>query len=206
MSAASPRAGVRSLRLAWIALAIAIAIGAALAYGGHWFLGKVRRDEASSRTQLAEASARLAAARRESEDFRASAEVFRDLVKRGILEEENRLELVERLDRLKREHRLGGLEYEIAPQRPLAIAGTATFTAVDVRGSRVKVTARALHEGDALAFLEELSRPPRGFTPATRCHLMRLETGGGESLAPRIEAQCTLEWITLKDKRGPRAR
>lgn len=206
MSAQPSRAGLRALRLAWTALALAIAAGAALAWGGHWYLGKVRRDEAASRTQLAEASARLADARRESEDFRASAEVFRDLVKRGILEEENRLELVERLDRLKKGHRLSALEYEIAPQRPLAIAGTSTFTAVDVRGSRVKVTARALHEGDALAFLEELSRPPRGFTPATRCHLMRLETGGGESLAPRVEAQCTLEWITLKDKRGPRAR
>ena len=206
MSPPSPRTRPGALRLAWAALALAIAAGAALAWGGHWFLGKVRRDEATARTQFAEASARLADARRESEDFRASAEVFRDLVKRGILEEENRLEFVERLDRLKTGHRLSALEYEIAPQRPLAIAGTSTFTAVDVRGSRVKVTARALHEGDALAFLEELSRPPRGFTPATRCHLMRLESGGGEGLAPRVEAQCTLEWITLKDKRGPRAR
>jgi hypothetical protein len=206
VSAAPSRNKLQGLRLSWIALGLAVAAAIALGYAGHWFLGKARGDEASSRAQLAEATARLEAARRERDDFRASSEVFRDLVKRGILEDENRLELVERLDRLKVGHRLHALEYEIAPQRPLAIAGVSSFTAVDVRGSRVKVTARALHEGDALAFLEELSRPPRGFTPATRCHLMRLDAGAGESLAPRIEAQCTLEWITLKDKRGPRAR
>jgi hypothetical protein len=206
MSGTLSREGIGPLRLTLAFLAIAVLAAAGIAFGSHWYLGKVNRDEVAARGALAEATSRLNAARRESDDLRASAEVFRDLVKRGILQEENRLEFVERLDRLKSAHRLLGLEYEIGPQRPLPLAGGLAFAAVDVLGSRVKVTVRALHEADALAFLDDLAKPPRGFNPATRCHLQRLEVATSDVLTPRIEAQCTLEWITLRDKRGPRAR
>jgi hypothetical protein len=197
--------GFTTLRIPLTTLALAVVVAAGLALGGLWFLERERRDDAQARRQLAEAMARLDAARRESDDLRASAELFRDLVKRGILQEENRLEFVERLDALRSTHRLLGLEYEIAPQRPLPLAGGQASGTVDVLGSRVKVTAKALHEGDALAFIEDIAKPPRGFNPVIRCHIQRLEAGAANVLAPRVEAQCTLEWITLRDKRGSRA-
>ena len=57
----------------------------------------------------------------------------------------------------------------------------------------------------ALAFVEDLVRMDKGFNPANRCSLSRLEPGAADTVSPRVEADCSLEWISLKDKRGGRA-
>ena len=196
---------LKRLRFSWLILGVSIVAAVASAWGSHLFLEKEKRDGLSSKRQLAEAQARVEAAKRERDDLKASAEIFQDLVKRGILGEESRLDFVERLERLKERHRLLGLEFEIAPQRPLPLAGGRMFNAVDVLGSRVKVKVQALHEGDALAFLEDLAKPSKGFNPANRCTLRKLEAGASSVAMARIEAECVLEWISLKDKRGIRA-
>jgi hypothetical protein len=205
MNAMFSKEGSRLLRFAWATLAIAIAAACGLAWGGYWYEQKEKRDGVVSKRLLGDAQARLANAKRERDDLRTSSEVFEDLVARGILKEESRLDLFERLHDLKVRHRLLGLEYEIAAQRPLPLPGGRVFNAVDVLGSRVRIKALALHEGDTLAFLEELSMPPKGFNPVSRCTLRRVEATTSDAIAPRIEAECILEWISLKDKRGARA-
>ncbi|MCW5592777.1 MAG: hypothetical protein KIS74_11815 [Burkholderiales bacterium] len=205
MNVVFSKEGFKRLRFSWLILGVSIVAAVASAWGSHLYLEKEKRDGLSSRRQLAEAQARVEAAKRERDDLKASAEIFQDLVKRGILGEESRLDFVERLERLKERHRLLALEFEIAPQRPLPLAGGRVFSAVDVLGSRVKVKVQALHEGDALAFLEDLAKPSRGFNPASRCKLRKLETGATAAAMARVEAECVLEWISLKDKRGNRA-
>jgi len=74
-----------------------------------------------------------------------------------------------------------------------------------VLASRVKLRIRALHEGDVIDFVEALSRSQQGFYPVDRCALRRLEVTIVNTLQPRVEADCALEWITLKEKRGSRA-
>ena len=73
---------------------------------------------------------------------------------------------------------------------------------MDVLASRVKLRARALHEGDIIGFIDALTRNPQGFYPVDRCTMRRVEVTDPESIQPRVEADCTLEWITLKEKRG----
>lgn len=197
--------GFRRLAITWFILGASIVAAVAIGWGSHVYLQGEKRDGVSSRRQLAEAQARVDAAKREREDLKASAEIFEDLVKRGILQEENRLDFIERLGRLKARHQLFALDYEIAPQRALPLAGGRAFNTVDVLGSRITLRAQALHEGDALAFLQELATPPRGFTTLSRCVLRKVEAGSADAAVPRAEAQCTLEWITLKDKRVARA-
>lgn len=205
MNVVFSKAGLRALALAWAALGGAIVAAALFAWGSHFYLEKEKRDGLVSQRELQEARARVEKAKREREDLKASSEIFESLVQRGILHEESRLDFVERLDRLKASHRLLGLEYEIAPQRPLPLAGGRVFNAVDVLGSRVKLRVLAVHEGDALSFLEELATPERGFNPISRCLLRKLEADPGSVKSPRVEAECVLEWISLKDKRGGRA-
>ena len=205
MNAAFTKDGFAALRFSWALLVLAIAAAAGIAWASLAYLQKERRDDTVSKRQLAEAQARVATARRERDDLRDSSAVFADLVNRGILKEESRLDLIERLDRLKARHRLIELEYEIQPQRPLPLLGGRVFSAVDVMGSRVRIKARALHEGEVLAFIEELVRPPKGFNPASRCSLARLPASAQDAATANVEAECTLEWISLRDKRGNRA-
>jgi hypothetical protein len=192
--------GRRILLPSWIMLAAAILAGAAIVAGSHWFLEKEKRDNAGSARRVQEARARLDGARRERDSLRESSDVFRTLVDRGLLQNERRLDLVELVNQLRARHQLFSLDYDIAPQRMLDLPGGRVFNAMDVLASRVKLRVRALHEGDVFAFLSALSQTPQGFYPVDRCLLRRVDNAL-ETLQPHVEADCTLEWITLREKR-----
>jgi hypothetical protein len=200
MKAVFSAEGLRALRGSWILLALAALTAAGIGAGGHWFTERDKRDGGQAEKRLREARSRLDGARRERDNLAESAEVFRVLVERGILQEERRLDLVELIAQLRRRHHLLALDYDIAPQRMLP---GSSFPSVDVLASRVKVKAQALHEGDALAFIEELSRSSRGLYPVDRCSMKRIDETGPAGLRARVEADCSLEWITLREKKGP---
>ena len=200
MSQVFSRSGLMALRAPLVVLALAIAAGAASIAAGHWYANKEKRERADSGRRLQEARARMEGARREHDNLMQSAEVFRTLVDRGMLQGERRLDLVELVNSLRSRHQLAGLDYDIAPQRPLQLAGGRGFGSIDVLASRVKLRARALHEGDVLAFIDELTSTPQGFYPMDRCVMRRIEAAT-DTLQPRVEGECTLEWITLREKR-----
>lgn len=192
--------GRRLLLPSWLLLALSILAGAGIVAGSHWYLEKEKRDSAGSARRVQEARARLDGARRERDSLHESADVFRTLVERGLLQNERRLDLVELVNQLRARHQLYALEYEISPQRTLELAGGRVFNSVDVLASRVRLRARALHEGDLLAFVSALSQTPQGFYPVDRCLLRRTDSPL-DSLQPHVDADCTLEWITLREKR-----
>lgn len=197
-------AGLRMLRASWLLLGASIAASLFIVLGSHWILEREKRDSASSGQRVQEARARLENARRERDSLQESSEVFRTLVERGLLQSERRLDLVELVNVLRARYQLFSLDYEIAPQRPLSLGGGRAFNSVEVLASRVKLKARALHEGDVLGFVEALSQSRQGFYPVDRCMMRRLEPPTEDSLQPRVEAECTLEWITLKEKNAKR--
>jgi hypothetical protein len=198
------REGWRTLRMAWILLALAIVAAGVFVAGSQWYYEKEKRDSADSGRRLQQARARVESARRERDNLVESSEVFRTLVERGLLQSERRLDLVDLVNGLRARHQLLALDYEIAPQRALQLSGGRVFPSVDVLASRVKLRARGLHEGDILAFIDGLTKTPYGFYPVDRCVMRRVEAVA-DSVVPRVEADCTLEWITLKEKRGARS-
>jgi hypothetical protein len=192
--------GFKALRVSWALLAVSIALGAAIVAGSHWYAQKEQRDRLDSGRRLQEARARVESARRERDSLKESADVFRTLVDRGMLQGERRLDLVELLQGLRVRYQLASFDYEIAPQRALQMAGGRVYPSVDVLASRVKLRARALHEGDILGFIDALEKNPHGFYPVDRCTMRRLDVVEAASLQPRVEAECTLESITLREK------
>lgn len=204
MSQVFSRGGLLSLRVPIAMLVVSIAASAGVVFGSRWYSEREKREAADSGRKLQEARSRLDSARRERDNLVQSSETFRTLMERGLLLGEHRLDLVELVNSLRSRYQLAALDYEVAPQRALQLAGMRAFDSVDVLASRVKLRARALHEGDMLGFLDELSRTPQGFYPLERCTIRRIEAPA-DSIQPRIEAECTLEWITLREKRRPRA-
>ena len=198
-------AGWRTLAPSWALLGVSVCAALAMVLGSHWYLQRERRESSTFETRVREARARLEAVRRERDSQRDSSEVFRTLVDRGLLQSEKRLDLVEQMNGLRARHHLFALDYEIAPQRPLAMGSGRAFPSVDVLASRVKLRMRALHEGDVLDFMTAVTQSREGFYPVDRCSLRRLEVADPNAVQPRVEAECSLEWITLRDKAVARA-
>lgn len=196
--------GWRALAGSWLLLALSIVAAASIVVASEWYREREKRESQSAATRLQQARARLEAARRERDSLQESADVFRTLVERGLLQNERRLELVEMVNDLRARHQLFSLDYEIAPQRALTLSGNRTYPSVDVLSSRVKIKARALHEGDLLGFVDDITRSRQGFYTVDRCRMKRLEAPLPDALVPRVEAECTLEWITLKEKNASR--
>jgi hypothetical protein len=194
------REGWRVLAGSWALLAASIIAAASVVLASEWYRERERREGMGATQRLQQARSRLDAARRERDSLQESADVFRTLVERGLLQNERRLDLVELVNDLRARHQLFSLDYEISPQRPLNLTGNRTYPSVDVLASRVRIKARALHEADLLGFVEDLSRSRQGFYTVDRCKLRRIEVPSADALAPRVEAECGLEWITLREK------
>jgi hypothetical protein len=205
MSPVFGKEGWKALAPSWALLAASILAGTAIVFGSLWLLAREKRDSLDSGRRLQEARTRVEEARRERANLQESADTFRTLVDRGLLQTERRLDLVELVNELRTAHRLYALDYEVGAQRPLKLAGGRSFAAVDVLASRVRIKARALHEGDLVGFIDGLTVSRQGFYPVDRCQIRRIDSGiAADALQPRVEADCALEWITLKDKRGNR--
>ena len=196
--------GFRALRVSWALLVVSIAAGAGIVAASHWYAQKEKRDSVDSGRRLQEARARVEGARRERDSLQESSEVFRTLVDRGVLQSERRLDVIELVNSLRARYQLLALDYDIAPQRTLLLPGARSYSAVDVLSSRVRLKALALHEGDLVGFIDALEKNQQGFYLADHCTLRALEVSDASSLQPRVEAECTLEWITLREKHGNR--
>ena len=154
MSTVFSKDGFRRLLPAWVILGAAAASAVAIAWGSHAYLQKERRDGMVSKRELAEAQARVAAARRERDDLKASSTLFEDLVKRGILNEESRIDLVERLA----QHRLLGGVVEAQAADPVEVGRSPRV--LEGRGPLTAVTQEELAQavaGPQLVFLRRFA-------------------------------------------------
>ena len=173
--------------------------------GSRWYLDREKRDSASGTSACSEARSRLDAARRERDSLQESSDVFRTLVDRGLLQGERRLDMVELVNALRTRHQLSSLDYEIEPAAAAAARGRARLRL----RRRAREPREPAHAGAARRRRDRLRRgarrrAARASIPLDRCALRRLEVSGPESLAPRVEAECAFEWITLKDKNANR--
>lgn len=223
------RAGFSALKFAYIVAFAGLAVGVFLVAGSYlYWQGEKKNDQLSQRS-LQDLRGRLATAQREREDLRGSESTYESLSGRGMFMVEERFDLIEALAALKSRHQLLSLTYEVAPQRPLRLSTGATYTGVTLAASRVKLKIRTLHDADLLAFLDEFPRLQRGFFPLDRCAIKRgadpfatgavpdpLEqsrSGAAPASNPAattvatgaLEADCSLEWITLQAKGGSAA-
>lgn len=206
-----------ALRLAVAVFIAGLAIAGILVGFTYWYWENEKKNDRQSERALGDMRTRLAVAQRERDDLRNSSDTYKALLARGVFVAERRLDFVEAMQVLSRRHQLLGLEYELSPQRPLRLAGDTATPAIEVRASRIAMRVRALHDGDLVAFLDEFPRLQRGLFPMDRCTIKRpaaAEAPGTASAAVNetettavpisgIEAQCTLEWITLVDRNGP---
>jgi hypothetical protein len=193
---------MRRLRTAWLLLAASVVAAVVLIGGTHFYLGKELRDAQGSSRRLQEARSRLDNIRRERDSMDESATIYRSLIARGLMQPERRLDLVEMMNNLRAQYRIFSVDYEMSPQRALTLAGGRSFPSVDIVASRVTLRVRALHEGDVLAFIQAIAQSSNGFHPVERCLLKRIDGPAASTLQPRVEAECALEWITMKEKRN----
>lgn len=194
---------LRLLKWPLLALVLGILASGLFVAGSIFVLRQAEADEKISQRSFRDAQARIGNANKEIQDLLASVDTYKRMRDRGLFSEPSRLLWIERIAALKERHRLVELEYELGPRTNAPLPNGESFPSIEVLGSPVNMTIRSLHDGDLMGFLGELPAAGSGAFPMSRCLIKSLPATPNLALAPRIESQCKLLWVTLVDKRSP---
>ncbi len=192
----------KDLKRLGLPLAACIALGlagAACYIFADRYLQDTRKQRSAISAQRAEVQGRLNRANEEEREIKASLQQYRALEARGITGEEQRLDWVDTLTAIKNERRLFNLNYSIEPQKQLDYPGFGADKGVFFMASRVKINLQLLHEEDLLNFIDDLAKRSKLHLSVRSCNIARTDRGGGgTTLAPRLQAECVLDLITIR--------
>lgn len=145
-----------------------------------------------------ETKSRLARVNEDERDIREKIIRYQEIVQRGLTEPERRLQWVETLKSIKESRRLLGLDYEIAPQRPLD-PKQVNSGGYDFLVSTMKLNLPMLHEDDLIGLLADLAAQVHTLLSVKSCQIER--TGAGTPAGMHLKATCEIDWIKLQEKR-----
>lgn len=188
----------RSLRWS-IAGAIALAtVGAIAAWYGNHLHAEATLAHAQAQARAIEAQQRLGRAHAERRDIDAYLERYANLRTLGAIDNENRLDWIERIAAIRAELRSARLTYNVEPRQAYARLAP-PGAGLRFEASPMRLEFAALHEGDLLRIIERLRTPAMGVFEVRGCSLAREGNAGGDSNAgtTSLAGTCQFDWISL---------
>jgi hypothetical protein len=193
-------------RLRWSLgfLLLAIVIGMLVTTATQKLVQKAKTTQRQLQAEQQQTRSRLARAADEERELRSKIALFQDLESRGVIGQEERLNWVEQIARIKTARRLLDVQYEISPQRTLAdsiLPGGSAAGGYEFVASAMKLQMPLLHEDDLLGFITDLRRSVHAHLLVRDCAIDRAASGSDRTASAQLRADCTIDWITLREKR-----
>lgn len=195
----------RRIRLSLAAAIAMAAAGGAIVYASMQLNQSEKKNQAMAQAKRAEIQGKLSRAREEELEIKGKIARYNALSSRGIFGEELRLDWVEQIRRIKTARKLFDIQYEIAPQQTLDAATLPGSSAnYDFLASSMQMKMKLLHEEDLLNFLSDLRAAAQAYLRVRRCDVDRLPkaTGDNRGIPPQLNADCTIDWITIRERKG----
>ncbi|MGW8392080.1 hypothetical protein [Pseudoduganella sp. HUAS MS19] len=191
------------LRNAVLLFLATLAVSLAAVFASSWHLKRSHFEEAAALLERDAARLRLAHAETEKEEIRQYQPQFVELRRRGLVGPERRLDWVEAIRQIQEQRRLLPLTYEIEVQQPYRLETALPTGDYALLGSRMVLHMDLLHELDLLNFLADLRLT--GTFAVQDCVIRRAAGGAPVAgvLAPTLNADCTLNWLTLTPAPAP---
>jgi len=188
-----------------LALAVLlIAAGAVTLVTSQSYLDSAKRMRDSSRASRVGAQERVLRVSEEEREIRESLVDYERMRELGMMSDQNRIELIESIARIKNNRKLFEIKYRIEPQRTLDYPGIVATGGADLVVSRMKLEMLLLHEDDLLNFLADMQAAKKAYVSVRQCVVTRLERGAilnPTSLQPRLQAECQLDLVSVKGTR-----
>jgi hypothetical protein len=192
---------LKRLRLPLAACVVLAVAGVACYFAADNYLQETKKLGVATTAQRSEVQTKLASANEEEREITANLQQYQALAARGILGEEKRLDWVDTITAIKNERQLFNIGYNIEPQKPLDYPGFTPGVGVHFMVSRVKIEMQLLHEEDLLNFIDDLGKRGKSYLAVRSCDVKRIErgsSGAGTTLAPRLQASCGFDLITIR--------
>ncbi len=191
------------IRQACIRLGICLAIAAVLIGGSHFFYLQQSALQQAAQTELTQAQGKYTYATNEKNDIKEFQPRYLQLVERGFVGEEKRLDIVELIQSIQAKYRLLPMSYELFPQQIIPIAEIvmeptgAPISAgeLELRASKLVFRMNLLHEMDMLNLFKSLRERGQFITQA--CSIKTSNAINSLSTPQQLEAECSLQWVTM---------
>jgi hypothetical protein len=196
---AALREDFRHLQVPLAIAVVLLAIGGGTVAAMFKWTEHMKQDNAQAQLALSEAAGRLARATEEEKEIRLNILQYRALTERGIIgeDEEQRLDLQERLNAIRIARKLFDFHVEIAEQRKL----DSTASGAEIMVTKMTLNMPLLHEDDLFNLLSDLRAAPRGYFQVKSCNIVRATVPSDRRvLAPTLTANCALDFFTIHER------
>lgn len=194
------REDLKRLRLPAGLAVLLIALGTVSVALTEYYLGQATDALQTARAQRAAAQERVSKVSEEEREIRESLIFYQRMQRQGMVGQENRLDWIDAIARIKAERKLFEIKYSIEPQKPLDYPGIVPTKGGQFVVSRMKLDMLLLHEEDLLNFLFDMRATGRFHVSVRHCSLSRIERGAvapGQALMPRLRSECQIDLITV---------
>lgn len=155
----------------------------------------------SREQQLNQARQRYQSSGQEKEAIVQYLPVYQRLISEGFVGEEKRIEWVDNLRTIHQENKLFGINYSIGVREPYKPGFNLNPGPLSLYRSVMKLELAMLHEGDLLLLVDALRA--RKITPfiLRQCEVTKRPGATFDKFAPNLQANCELDWITVREPR-----
>ena len=174
---------------------LTLAIGASLVLYSQKYASDAKKTMRAAQQQLTDARNKLSAAHLDQQNMSTYMKEFSAIQRREIIGEEQRLNLIENLEALRKRSRVLDFKYAISPQqayKPLVPLDSGNY---DLKLSAMTLKMELLHEGQLINFFDSLHRDMNGWFILEKCSLER--SAGSNA---QLKADCAGGWLTLKNR------
>jgi hypothetical protein len=186
-----------------MAICASLLASSMLLYGSGEFAKQAQDNRRSAQNQLENARSHLSAARDDQKNMTAYAGEYGALLENRIIGDDQRLDWMEGMEKIRRQNLVMNFRYSIAPQKHHSMQPSIDSGNFDVRYSEMKLQLELLHEAQLLDFFAALRSQIKGWYQLDGCTLRR--TGAGDVDEPRttarLKAECSGGWVTLKNRK-----
>ncbi|MFZ2161549.1 MAG: hypothetical protein WAW02_04975 [Sideroxyarcus sp.] len=179
------------------AFMLSIVLSAGIISLSNSYLKNSLKDRQAAQQHLFDARAQLLAAQNDEENMSTYAYEYNSLLAQKVIGDEQRLDWMEGLEKLRQQGSVLDFKYTIAPQQ--GYSPNPPVDAGNFRLSRSSMTLQIdlLHEEQLLHLFADLRGKLNGWFMLDGCTLTR--TGTADELTP-LKADCTGGWFTMKNK------
>jgi len=160
-------------------------------------------DLQAQQAQLSQARSRLETSGAEKSMIAQYMPLYLNMVRRGFIGEERRIEWIDDLRTINRDYKLFGVNYSIGAQEPYKSPFKVVTGVFNLHRSVMKIESPLLHEGDLQTIVGAMASRERAPFLVRDCVLSRIPGGARNKFLPNLTAACELEWLTVTEP--PRA-
>ena len=182
------------------ALALSIALAVTLISWSENYLAQSLKEREAAQKQLNDARAQVLAAQSDQANMSAYALEYNALLAQKVIGNEQRLDWIEGLEKLRQQGSVLDFKYTISPQQPYTPNPPLDAGNFQLSRSGMTLQIDLLHEVQLLHFFRNLHDQINGWFMLDGCSISR--TGAIDELTP-IKAECTGGWFTMKNKSAP---